>query len=148
MGLERVRQSGHSANLFHDSVSSGIGGLEVLIDGLNSFLESSDIHITDQLDAVFINSLVQNFVFKVLPCSLVLFGGSLGALGHSRLLIVGELVPDVGRDDDHIGDTGVLIEAVVLGHIAVVTQSGDIVLSTVDNALLHTGVDIAVAHKG
>ena len=41
-----------------------------------------------------------------------------------------------------------LVEAVVLGDIAVVTQSGDVVLSAIDNALLHTGVDIAVAHNG
>ena len=41
-----------------------------------------------------------------------------------------------------------LVEAVVLGHIAVVTQCGDVVLGTVDDALLHTGVDIAVTHNG
>ena len=41
-----------------------------------------------------------------------------------------------------------LVEAVILGHVAVVAQCGDVVLGTIDDALLHTGVDIAVTHNG
>ena len=37
--------------------------------------------------------------------------------------------------------------AVVAGHVGVVAHGGDVVLSTVDNALLHTGVDVAIAHN-
>ena len=115
---------GHCADLFHDRVGGGVGGLEVLVDGLHSGLECGDVHILDQLDAVLVHSLVQNLVLELLPSVLVLLGSGLGALGHDGLLLIGELVPHAGSDDHHIGDAGVLVEAVVLGHVAVIAQCG------------------------
>ncbi|MFM1943361.1 MAG: hypothetical protein RI897_2343 [Verrucomicrobiota bacterium] len=125
-----------------DEVADG-GVLVGLMQGDGGLLEAGDIRGVDRDAGVL--DLLEGFGGLGFPELALEAGGVIGGGLEDLLVFGGELVPDVGVDEEDIGDAGMLIKRVVWADLVVAgsEEAGRVIFSAIDDALVEGGIEFA-----